>query len=517
MGYNWEPARDIDFARVSKTTSSSRFTAMFRILWIITIAVSFPLALGVGEVRAQEDSALGAALALEKSLIDAISRAEPSVVAIARIRKEIPGEVLNLEFRPDPFGRRVLAADETQPTDPDFIPNEFATGVVVDPRGLILTTYHVLGDDSEYYITTHRREVHRARIKAADPRSDLAILAVDAVNLTPIEFGEADRLRKGQIVLALGNPYAIARDGEASAAWGIVANLARKAPVLPNAAGSADKSTLHHFGTLIQTDAKLNLGTSGGPLLDLRGRMVGLVTSIPAAAGYEQAAGYAIPVDETFRRVVDTLKQGREVEYGFLGIQPGNLMPVEEAKGLRGMRVERVQPGPGSPAVRGGLRPGDIITAVNGKPVHDADGLVLAVGRLPVDSLARLSVLREGRNLQLEVRLGKYPIRGKKIVTTRPDPWRGMSVDYTTVAESDTGLADRTYYDDGVLVTDVEEGTPAWNAGMRAGEVISHVGAAAVHTPKDFRSATAERPGPVQLRVFNDSGNLQRIVPPPRL
>jgi len=102
-------------------------------------------------------------------------------------------------------------------------------------------------------------------------------------------------------------------------------------------------------------------------------------------------------------------------------------------------------------------------------------------------------------------------------LTTSPDPWRCMSIDYNTVAVSDTGLADRTYYEDGVLVTDVEEGTPAWNAGMRAGEVISHVGAAAVHTPKDFRAATAERPGPVQLRVFNDSGNLQRIVPPPRL
>ena len=133
--------------------------------------------------------------------------------------------------------------------------------------------------------------------------------------------------------------------GNPAPAWGIVSNLARKAPAGPGQSDSAGKTTLHHFGTLIQTDAKLNLGASGGPLLNLQGEMVGLNVALAAAAGYETAAGYAIPVDQTFRRAVETLKQGREVEYGFLGVQPENLAAAEVLKGMHGIRVAQTIPG----------------------------------------------------------------------------------------------------------------------------------------------------------------------------
>jgi serine protease Do len=113
-----------------------------------------------------------------------------------------------------------------------FFDPETKEGVVVDPGGLILTAAHVLVEDSDYYVTTAERKVYRAAIKAADPRSDLAVLAVEATDLRPIALGDADRLRKGQIVVALGNPFGIARDGQASASWGIVANLHRKAPAV---------------------------------------------------------------------------------------------------------------------------------------------------------------------------------------------------------------------------------------------------------------------------------------------
>ena len=184
-------------------------------------------------VRAQEPpSDTDAAAAIEKVLVEVIARNEKSVVAIARVRKERPGETFQLEFRPDPFGRRPTPLAPPQPTDPDFIPNEYGTGVVVDRRGLILTAYHVLGEESDYYVTTADRKVYKATVKAADPRSDLAVLTIDAADLAPIAFGNAAELKKGQIVISLGNPYAIARDGQASAAWGIVANLARKAPAI---------------------------------------------------------------------------------------------------------------------------------------------------------------------------------------------------------------------------------------------------------------------------------------------
>ena len=264
----FEPA--IDSTRKHKT----EFTlAMRRISFITALFVCVS---GAGSLRRQEPpSGVEAAAAIEKTLVRVIERNEKSVVAIARVRRERPGETFQFEPRPDPFGRRLAPLAPPQPTDPDFIPNEYGTGVVVG-RGLILTAGDVLGDESDYYVTTAERKVYKATVKAADPRSDLAVLAIDATDLPPITLGNADELKKGQIVISLGNPYAIARDGQASAAWGIVSNLERKAPATPSEADPSGRPTLHHYGTLIQTDAKLNTGTSGGPLLNLKGEMVGL-------------------------------------------------------------------------------------------------------------------------------------------------------------------------------------------------------------------------------------------------
>jgi serine protease Do len=328
---------------------------------------------------------LGAAAAIENALVQTIAAAEKSVVAVARVRKEQSGDSVRLEFRPDPFGRKLSIGSPLPPTDPSFVPNEYGTGVVVDRRGLILTACHVLGDENDnYYITTSDRRVYRAWIKAADPRSDLAVLSVDgadvaSANMVPIHLGDAATVRKGQIVVTLGNPYAIARDGQSSAGWGIVSNLGRKAPPVPDETDASGKTTLHHYGGLIQTDAKLHLGTSGGPLLNLRGEMIGLCVSQAATAGYESSASYAIPVDATFRRVLQTLSQGREAEYGFLGIRPANLKPMELAAGLQGIRG-RIEPG--TPAARAGLREDDIVTSVNGSPVYDSDSL--EIGRAHV-------------------------------------------------------------------------------------------------------------------------------------
>jgi S1-C subfamily serine protease len=440
------------------------------------------------------------ALALEKCLVAAIARAEKSVVAIARVHKNRPGESLALEFRPDPFGRRMAPAVSPGPADPDFVPNDYATGVVIDRQGLILTAYHVLSPESEYYVTTQQRRIYLATVKGADPRSDLAVLAIDAAGLQPIVMGDAARLKKGQIVIALGNPYAIGRDGQASASWGIVANLNRKAPPLADDADSTGTHTLHQFGTLVQTDAKLNQGTSGGALVDLQGRMVGLTVALAATAGYEQAAGYAIPIDATFRRVIDTLKEGREVEYGFLGIRPANLRPREILAGGRGARVQRVEPG--TPAERCGLRIDDIITAIDGVPVQGADGLMLELGRLPAEAAARLQVLRGEEQIPLDVVLAKYPVVGKKIVTRPAPDWRGMRVDFTTAVSNPDAVAVATnFFGEGVIVTDVEEGKPAWKAGIRPGMRIRQVDETPVNSPRQFRAAVAEKPGPVQIRL----------------
>jgi S1-C subfamily serine protease len=470
--------------------------------------------------RGDEPEGLGAAAALESSLVQTIATAEKSVVAIARVRKEQGGDSIRLEFRPDPFGRRMSVATPPEPTDPNFVPNEYGTGVVVDRRGLILTACHVLGNENDnYYITTSDRRVYRAWIKAADPRSDLAVLSIDgadvaSANLVSIRLGDAATLRKGHIVVTLGNPYAIARDGQSSAGWGIVSNLDRKAPPIPDETEPNGKPTLHHYGGLIQTDAKLHLGTSGGPLLNLRGEMVGLCVSQAGTAGYESSAGYAIPVDATFRRVLNALERGREAEYGFLGVMPFNLQPPEIAAGLQGIRARIVA---GTPAARSGLHEDDIITSVNHATIHDSDGLVLEVGRLPVEAVAHLGVIRNGTPQTIDVVLSKYPVRGRKIVTVRPEAWRGARVDYASAfLEPDQpqhlGLP---MTDDAVVVCDVDPNTPAAQSGMKRGMLISHVDGRPVRTPKEFQAAIAEKTGAVQLRlVASDPSNSLLIVPP---
>jgi serine protease Do len=459
-------------------------------------------------------TAAQAASALERVLVTTIARAEKSVVAIARVARDQAADAAAPEFRPDPFGRHAAPPAALKPTDPDFIPTDYATGVVIDPNGLILTVYHALGPDSDYYVTTPGRKIYRATVKAADPRSDLAVLAIEAGGLEPIALGNAAGLEKGQIVVSLGNPYAIARDGQASAAWGIVANLARKAPAIPDDSETSSKTTLHQFGTLIQTDARLNRGTSGGPLVNLKGEMVGLVTSLPAVAGYEEAAGYAVPVDATFRRVIEILKQGREVEYGFLGIQPANLSMDEMLAGRRGVRVKHVVPG--SPAFRSAIKIGDLITAVDGQPIYDTDGLMLALGRLPLESTVRVEMIRDGRRVTLDAGLTKFPVKGKKIVTTPAPGWRGLRVDYPTAVEEARGVR-RTagFVEDGVIVTEVEKGTPAWEAGLRPGLIIAEVQRTKIHTPREFLSAVAAKSGPVDLGISGDNGETQvRTVPP---
>ena len=463
---------------------------------------------------AQEPSASAVVASLENALVDAIAKASPSVVAISQVRKRTPGESLNFEIRPGPLGP-ILPHQLPRPEDPEYVPTEYGTGIVLDRRGLILTAYHVLQPESEYFVTTSKHKRYPAWIKAADPRSDLAVLAIEADDLVPIRLGDAGKLRRGQFVVAMGNPYAVARDGQASASWGIVANLNRKATPVPTEADSTGKTTLHHFGTLIQTDAKLNLGTSGGALLDLQGRMVGLTTSLAAVSGYETAAGYAYPVDAMFRRVVDTLKRGREVEYGFLGIEPANLSVAEIRKGLQGIRVERIEPG--ARAETFGLKIDDIVTAVNGVPIHCADDLVREVGQLPVEATAKLDVLRGDRQRTIEVKLSKYPVRGTKIVTDPKPPWRGVHVDYTTavVDPEIRKAAGMKFFDDRVVVTDVENDSPGWNAGLRPGSLVTHVGRRAVRTPAEFTDAVGGARGDVRLRVAEpgDRKTVDMVVP----
>jgi serine protease Do len=239
-----------------------------------------------------------------------------------------------------------------------------------------------------------------------------------------------------------------------------------------------------------------------------------LTTSLAAAAGYEQPAGYAIPVDETFRRVVETLKKGEEVEYGLLGIRPLSLEQNEVLQGLHGSKVDLVQRG--DPAARYGIQMGDIVTHVDGKPIYDADGLRLHVGKLPPSATTTLTILRGGQTLQKRVVLSKYPMALPQIVTSRPPAWRGLHVDFSTVTRA-THLELPDFSDplgaESVCVSarDVDTESPAWEAGLRPGTRISHVGPTPVETPEEFRRAVADKTGPVRLRIIGAAGEVKVV------
>jgi serine protease Do len=474
------------------------FLAAFVLAAFVLTAVSQPAC-------CQEPTGLDAALALERVFVDVVARCERSVVAVARARKG-PG------------------ADKL--TDPTFMPNEFGTGVVVDRNGLVLTNLHVLGDPqlNDYAVWLKRRPF-RATVKATDPWSDLAVLEIEADDLTPITFGNAGDLSKGQIVISLGNPYGIAHDGEVSVCWGIVSNLLRKAPPEPDAnRPNGLRNTVHQFGTLIQTDAKLHLGTSGGALINLRGEMVGLTTSLAARAGYEKSIGYAIPVSEAFRRAVDTLKQGREVEHGLLGVVPGtgsrDLAYDSRRRGEFGVKVLEVFDG--TPAEKSSLRNEDLITHIDGRPVYDADHLIMRVGSLPAGKDVELTVQRVSsrstRILHDTVRLSKKAPDPDRlpVVTAGVTRWRGLRIDHATAIP---GFAARRYIGQVdprgcVGIVDIEPGSAAFKAGLAQGMFVSHVDGRRVSQPDEFHAVIARAEGDVPLKVSSERGEyVTRIVP----
>jgi S1-C subfamily serine protease len=471
--------------------------------WALAAATATPAA--VAQSAAIRD-APAAVADIERTLIDLIGRTEPSVVAISRAASGQSAPAV--QGQDDPFGefRRSAA--------PEHAASIVGAGVIIDPDGSVLTQYLAAREGDEHTVSTVDGTRYRAAIRGADPRSGLAVLKIDATaggrqrqdespsavpgNFPAIRLGDSSTLRKGQFVVALGNPYAIVSDGQPTASWGMVTNLARKAPVGTNfndapGPNNDHRTTLHHLGTLIQTDARLGWNASGGALVNLRGELIGVTTTAATIAGHEQPAGYAIPIDVVMRRVIETLRQGREVEYGMLGVGFSQTIVDKTPQGSSRLSISQVYPG--GPAARVGLRPGDIITRVGTQPVDDVDAVQLAISAMPPLTTTTIEYERGGRTATATVTLAKLAVAGKQIAAQRPDAWRGIRVDYATAldaAQLAQAIASGAYDEEGcVLVTEVEPQSAAWRAGVRPGMFISHVGGQRVATPQEFRAAAS--------------------------
>jgi S1-C subfamily serine protease len=452
--------------------------------------------------------------ALESALEQVIEKAEPSVVAIARIKNESGDETTAVRGRntaplqADPramLGPGVgpvgpgLALGLGRPFDPtdEMVSFDYGSGVVIGTGGEILTAFHVVKGAARLVVHAAERQTFQAELIAADPRSDLAVIVprqgagIAPPKLRPIALGDAATVRKGTFLVSLGNPFNAARDGRPSASWGILANVARRLEPSPEDA-QLNRRQLRNYPTLLQLDSKLNLGMSGGAVVNLKGEMVGLTTSLASAAGFDAMAGYAIPMDAQGRRIVETLKQGKEYEYGFLGI------------GLDQNGTSRVVSAqPGTPADLGNVLIDDLIVAVGDTPVTDADSLVLAINLMPAGSRVTLKILRQDQLIERTVELAKYRVAGEIIATNRPPAWRGLRVDYTSTLPYTTrgdGLLSAMARG-GVVITEVENGSAAARADLKAEQLIRSVEGKAIKSPREFYQAVAGLRGPVSVET----------------
>ena len=306
----------------------------------------------------------------EQEALDAYS------LAVVTIAEKLSPSVANLRVsRRVRGGRRAIGG---------------GSGVVITPDGYLLTSAHVVaGTDGKVEASfVDGREI-TAELVGADPLSDLAVLRSDAADLTPAELGDAERLRVGQLVVAIGNPHGFA----GSVTAGVVSALGRSLPVRSRTAGRIVEN-------VIQTDAALNPGNSGGALADGRGCVVGINTAV-AGVGL----GLAVPINEVTRKIIGALMRDGRFTRAYIGIAGGSRpLPPRLARELaRAACVEVVEVVEGSPAAKAGLRPEDLIVAVGGMPVEGADDLQrLMTGEL-IGERVTAAVVREGRQLEVEL------------------------------------------------------------------------------------------------------------------
>jgi S1-C subfamily serine protease len=479
----------------------------------------------------QERNRFADLLALQEAFHDSIERAEPSIACIlvsrsdkypAAAQSQEPGRLGKFSLQ----GATSRFMDENDPeyqslrrldlSNPENVPESYGSGIVLDDReGLILTLAHVIRNATKIYVRLPGGRGSWADIHAADPRSDLAVLRlIDRVpNLKALKLGDGGKLRKGDFVLSLSNPFAAGfRDGSPSASWGIVSNLRRRATGVLSEVPSTERNAklpLYCFNTLIQTDTRLNLGCSGGALLNLQGELVGLTSSLAGLAGGETPGGFAVPLDEGMRRIIAVLLRGEEVEYGFLGVYlmgPESL--PEGCVRIRGLvpggpAAQADPPIQGTPFVggfprRGHLRnePGDYIHSISGTPVHNNDDLFLAVGLHLAGSTVRVEVsnTQDGPTRLCSVTLAKFPSLEPVIASKRPRARGGLRVDWGSSL-----LRIESVIPEGVVIREVVPGSAAANARLLPDMIIKRVNGRTVKTPAEFYREMEKANGPVEL------------------
>jgi serine protease Do/serine protease DegQ len=404
-----------------------------------------------------------------------LEQTTPGVVNIAT-RGRV--EVRNNPLLEDPFFRHFFDL----PRMPrERMTQSLGSGVIVDAKqGYVLTNHHVIASADEIAVTLRDGRQLEAKLVGSDPDADIAVIRIPAENLVSVPWGDSDKLRVGDFVVAIGNPFGLGQ----TVTSGIVSALGRSG------------LGIEAYEDFIQTDASINPGNSGGALVNLRGELIGVNTAIVGPAGGNIGIGFAIP-SRMAKSLMEQLIEHGAVTRGSLGVMIQDLSPeLSRAFGLQarsGAVISRVEPG--SPADKSGLRPGDVVTAVNGRPVRGSADMRNVIGLQRIGEVVEMEVMRDGK-----------PVKVRAVIEqTRVNAVAGGGLhprlQGATLASAARALGREV---PGLLVLDVERDSPAAMAGLRKEDIIVSINRRVVNTPEEAERVVKSSNGG-QLLV-----NLQR-------
>lgn len=355
------------------------------------------------------------------------------------------------------------------------------SGVIVSSDGYILTNNHVVDGAEKLTVVMSDQKKYSARVIGTDPQTDVAVIKIEAKNLPAVTLGNSDNVKVGQWVIAVGNPFQLLHTVTA----GIISAKGR------SNVGLAD------YEDFIQTDASINPGNSGGALADLDGNVIGINTAISSPSGGNVGIGFAIPVNMA-RNVMDQLMKQGKITRGYLALMPQdideNLAKALRLKSAEGALVGDVTPE--GPADKGGIKRGDIITEFNGEQVKNSTALRNLVAQTAPGTSVKISLLRDGRELQVKVILGERP-RGRGGREQQPEaqqPEEQTSKKLgLTIQNLTPDIAQQLGYqrEHGVVVTEVAPGSPAEEAGLQQGDLIKEINRVALTSARDFNRILA--------------------------
>ena len=434
------------------------------------------------------------AFAGDGSLPDVAERAVRSVVNISTTKKvgaRGPVDSPFFQF----FGRPGMPP----PTDRS---NSLGSGILVSKDGLVLTNNHVVGGADDIRVTLSNGREFRAELVGTDPKSDVAVVRIvgDLGDIEPMPLGDSGRLRLGETVLAIGNPFGLGH----TVTMGIVSAKGR---------GNMGITDYEDF---IQTDAAINPGNSGGPLINTRGELVGINTAIVSRSGGYQGIGFAIPSDMAGAIMESLVADGR-VSRGWLGVGIQQLSSklatrLGVPRDTKGVLVSGVVNG--TPAAAAGLEAGDVITSIDGEEMANPGQLRNTIAMKGSGTKVDLNVIRKSKAQQFAVKLGELEDerRSQKRVRPKAVGEAALGIVVGPLDQRARRALRLSAQDRGVVVRSVDPGSAAHRAGVRAGDLVVRVNRKRVETPKAFTHRVEKSEGAVLLQVRRGVGSLFILV-----